>query len=77
MPDVMVREIDASALARLQERAVANGRSLDSELKVILEQAAGQTVTASAKTLAEQMTLRLAGRTHTDSATLLREDRSR
>lgn len=77
MPDVLVREVDESALAKLRERAVANGRSLDSELRVILEQAAGQTVAASAKTLAEQMTLRLAGRTHTDSAALLREDRSR
>ena len=70
MPDLLVREIDASALARLQERAVANGRSLASELKVILEQAAGKTVPPSAKTLAEQMTVRLAGCTHTDCAAL-------
>ena len=37
MPDVLVRDVDESALAKLKARAQANGRSLGAELKRILE----------------------------------------
>jgi hypothetical protein len=77
MPDVLVRDVDEAALARLKQRARGNGRSLGAELKIIIEQAARQVDMATARGLAEQMTRRLAGRPHTDSAELLREDRLR
>ena len=77
MPDVLVRDVDETALARLKERARGNGRSLGAELKIIIEQFARQVDMTTARALAEQMTRRLAGRPHTDSNELLREDRLR
>jgi plasmid stability protein len=77
MPDVLVRDVDESALAKLKARAQGNGRSLGAELKRILEQAAQRADMASARASAEEMSRRLAGRQHTDSAKLLREDRLR
>jgi plasmid stability protein len=75
MPDVLVRDVDESTLARLKEKAKSHGRSLGVELKLILEQAAKQLDMVTARELAEQMSRSLEGRHHTDSAELLREDR--
>ena len=77
MPDVLVRDVDETALARLKERARSHGRSLGVELKIILEQASKQVDMTTARALAERMSRSLEGRTHTDSAELLREDRAR
>jgi plasmid stability protein len=77
MPDILVRDVDDSVLARLNERASGNGRSLEAELKLILEQAARTIDIATARARAEEISRSLAGRTHTDGAELLREDRSR
>jgi plasmid stability protein len=77
MPDLLVRDVDETAVARLKERARLNGRSLGAELKIILEQAAKQVSMTTARALAEQMTRSLEGRTHTESTELLREDRGR
>jgi plasmid stability protein len=77
MPDVLVRDIDESALAKLKARAQANGRSLGAELKRILERSAQRADMTTARAAAEEMSRRLAGRPHTDSAELLREDRLR
>jgi plasmid stability protein len=77
MPDVLVRDVDETALARLKEKAKSNGRSLGVELKFILEQAAKQLDMLTARELAERMSRSLDGRQHTDSAELLREDRDR
>jgi hypothetical protein len=77
MPDVFVRDVDETALARLKERAKGNGRSLGAELRIIIEGAARQVDMATARALAEQMTRRLEGRAHTEGAELLREDRLR
>jgi plasmid stability protein len=76
MPDLLVRDVDEAAVAQLKERARLNGRSLGVELRMILEQAAKQVAMTTARALAEQMTRSLEGRTHTDSAELLREDRA-
>jgi plasmid stability protein len=75
MPDVLVRDVDESALARLKEKAKSHGRSLGAELKLILEQAAKQLDMVTTRELGERMSRRLEGRRHTDSAELLREDR--
>jgi antitoxin FitA len=77
MPDVLVRDVDERALARLKEKAKAHGRSLGVELKFILEQAAKQLDMITAHELAEKMSRSLEGRQHTDSTDLLREDRDR
>ncbi len=78
MPDVLVRDVDEAALAKLKERARGNGRSLGAELKLILEQALADGRHGDRPgPRAEEMSRRLAGRHHTDSAELLREDRLR
>ena len=74
---VLIRDVDKKTLDNLKARAVANRRSLQSELKQILVDAARPTV--DPKLLAEIDALRksLKGRIHTDSVKLLREDRNR
>lgn len=76
MSQVLIRELDAETVQRLKERAGRNGRSLEAELRVILERAAGQDVQRAAA-LASDIRCRLAGRKHSDSATLVSEDRKR
>jgi len=41
MPDVLIRGLDAKVLKRLKARAKQNGRSLQSEARLLLERAAG------------------------------------
>jgi plasmid stability protein len=74
---VLIRDLDKRTLDNLKARAEANRRSLQSELKQILVDAARPTV--DPKLLAEIDALRksLKGRIHTDSVKLLREDRKR
>ena len=76
MPDVLVRGIDAEVLEALKDRAKANGRSLQVELKTILEQAAQMRMIDS-RALAAKIRRSLSKRTHSNSAALLAEDRQR
>ena len=76
MPDILVRDIDPEKLRRLKARAKQNGRSLQSELKLLLEKAAGNSkeeVLAILNTWKE----RFAGRKFSSSVDLIREDRDR
>lgn len=80
MAQVLVRDIDPQVIETLKKRAERNRRSLQRELKVILEQAANATIPiniseflARAKAIRE----RTAGRIKTDSAELIRKDRER
>jgi antitoxin FitA len=76
MPDVLVRGIDDDVLEALKERARTNGRSLQVELKTILEQAA-QTRMIDSRALAAKIRRSLKSGRHSDSAALLAEDRQR
>ena len=76
MAQVLVRGLDAKVVERLKERARGQGRSLEAELRAVLEQAAASDL-AEARDLAARLRRRLVGRKHTDSATLVAEDRSR
>jgi len=76
MSDILVRGLDAEAVKRLKARARRHGRSLQSEAKLLLEQAAG----ASGEEVAAMLDgwkRRFAGRRLADSAKLIREDRDR
>ena len=76
MPDILVRGLTAQAVRRLKARAKQHGRSLQGEAKLLLEQAAG----ADAAEVAEMLgrwKKKFAGRRFSDSANLIREDRSR
>lgn len=76
MAQVLVRDLDDAVVARLKERARERGRSLQAELKALLEREA-RTSRAAALTFAAKMRKQLSGRKHSDSARLLAEDRAR
>jgi antitoxin FitA len=76
MPDVLVRDLSTETLEALKGRAKQNKRSLQVELKWILEQAA-QTTMVDARAAAAKIRRSLSKKVHSDSAVLLREDRGR
>ena len=76
MAQVLVRDLDPEVLEHLKSRARLHGRSLQGELKVILESAAVFSVD-EARAASERWRQRLAGRMKSDSSDLLREDRDR
>jgi len=76
MAQVLVRDLENDVVDKLKERAKSRGRSLEAELRLILEQAAQDSRAAGLLEL-EQIRARLAGRTFSDSLELLREDRAR
>jgi antitoxin FitA len=77
MAEVLVRDLDASVVEKLKARAAANGRSLQAELKAILEEQARQVTKAEARALAARIRRRIGARPQTDSGVLQAEDRDR
>jgi plasmid stability protein len=77
MAQVLVRDLDETTVERLKERARRHGRSLQREAKAILEEAAHAPTMEEARAAAERVRQRFAGRTFSDSAELIREDRER
>jgi antitoxin FitA len=77
MPDISIPDVDDQLLARLQERARQNGRTLPAEVKIILEGAIppAEEIWARVDRLRNQ--LAASGRTFSDSTELVREDRDR
>jgi plasmid stability protein len=73
---VLVRDLDTAVIEKLRERARRNGRSLEAELRLILQQAAGGTTEEVLATV-DRVRAMFAGRTFSDSTELLREDRER
>ena len=76
MAQVLVRDLQAETVSRLKERARRHGRSLQAELKDLLENASRQSG-LDARALADRVRRQLAGRSHSDSAELLAEDLAR
>lgn len=76
MPHILVRDLDEATLKRLKARAKQHGRSLQGEVKVILEQATPLSV-KEAREVAEEWQRQLRGRKFSDSARLIRTDRGR
>ena len=77
MASVLIRDLDPAVVERLKARAEENGRSLQRELKAILEAAAAQATWAEARAAAERVRQMLGGRQFSDSTELVREDRDR
>ena len=77
MAQVLVRDLDAAVVERLKKRAADNGRSLQAELKAILEAQARQVTKAAARALAARIRRRIGARPQTDSGKLQAEDRER
>jgi plasmid stability protein len=77
MAQILVRDLDDALVARLKERARDNHRSLQGEVKAILEEAAAQATDAEVEAILDrwQRHWRQKGKTFSDSAELIREDR--
>ena len=77
MAQILVRDLDEAVVARLKERARDNHRSLQGEVKAILEEAAGQATNAEIEAILDrwQRYWQQQGKTFSDSAELIREDR--
>jgi len=69
MPNILVRDLTPETVKQLKSRAHRNGRSMQSEIKNILEGAAAAESLDSA-VLAARVRRMLVGRGHTDSADL-------
>jgi hypothetical protein len=73
---ILVRDLDQTTIERLKERARLNGRTLQQELKALLECAAAATLTMrETRRLSERWRRRLGGRSFSDGTRLIREDR--
>ena len=76
MAQVLIRDLPPETVSRLKERARGHGRSLQAELKELVETASRQSG-LEARAVADRVRLRLAGRHHSDSVELLAKDRAR
>ncbi len=74
MAELVIKDVDDATLEKLAKQAEAFGRSLQEELRIILNRAAQF---AEVRRSAADMRAKLSGRHHTDSVELQREDRSR
>ncbi|MBW4625001.1 MAG: hypothetical protein KME49_05695 [Brasilonema octagenarum HA4186-MV1] len=83
MAQVLVEDIDPMILGKIEILAKQHGRSLQEELKHILQQAAENEAyhtggdMAKAREAVARAQARYTGRTFSDSAELIREDRQR
>jgi antitoxin FitA len=77
MAQILVRGLDDALVARLKERARENHRSLQGEVKAILEEAAAQATNTEIEAILAkwQRHWEQKGKTFSDSAELIREDR--
>ena len=76
MAQIIVRNSDDSVVERLKNRTRINGRSLEAEVRLILEQSAKVDM-ATAHSMAMEMRRKLKGRKFPDAVELIREDRER
>lgn len=76
MPQLLIRELDDRTVQRLKLRARQHGRSLEAELRTIL-QASADAVQPAPLAALEQVRSLFAGRPFGDSAALIRADRER
>lgn len=77
MPDILIRGVDAQCVKKLKARAKQNGRSLQSEAKLTLEKSVRKLSRDELQVLFEHWDKEFAGRTFSNSADLIREDRDR
>lgn len=75
MGSILVRGLDQKTIERLKERARLNGRSLQEDLKALLEHAAETPTMREARRLSDRWRHRFGGRSMSDSVPLIRDDR--
>jgi len=74
MSQVLVRGLAPQTVGKLRLRAKQSGRSLEAELRLILQEATDK-LTPSQDTTVQEIRALFAGRTFDDSAELIRADR--
>ena len=77
MGQVLLRGLDDAVIERLKQRAEGHHRSLEAELREVLEQVSRQVDVATSRDLADRIRRKLEGHPHSDSTELIREDRER
>jgi len=77
MAQILVRDLDDALVARLKERAKQNHRSLQGEVKAILEETAPLATSAEVEQILEKWRKRWGESMFSDSAELIRELRER
>ncbi len=77
MPNVLVRDVETTVLEKLKNRAARSGRSLQSEVQIILTNAVRKIEPLSELETARKIRESLKIKNQSDSAALLREDRER
>ena len=76
MPQLLIRNLDEATIQNLKDRAKHHNRSLQGEVKLILEECANRP-DESPLAIADRWQGYFAGRSFSDSAELVREDRER
>ena len=76
MAELLIRNLEPEIIKRLKLRAKQHHRSLQGELKYIVEAATKMSIEETRK-VSNTWHKRLLGRSFSDSTTLLREDRKR
>lgn len=76
MPQLLVRDLDEDTIKRLKALAKQQGRSLQRQVKIVLEEAAMLPV-SGVSAIIERWQRRFDGKRFSDSARILREDRRR
>jgi plasmid stability protein len=76
MAQIIVRNLDDAVVERLKAQAKDNNRSLEAEIRRILEQSAKMDM-AQARQIVMEWRKKLQGREFVDSVALIREDRDR
>jgi len=77
MPDILVRGLPTEVIERLKLHAKRNGRSLQTEVKDILERAARMPDHVEIQEAIKRVRTMFRGRRFSDSAVLIRRDRER
>jgi antitoxin FitA len=79
MAQILVRNLVPAVVETLKQRASRAGRSLQSEVRIIIESAANEPVPDPAAFLKkiDALRKRFKGRVFSDSAEMIREDRDR
>jgi len=76
MAKVLIRNLDERTVDKLKARAARNDRSLQAELRMIVERAAEVDV-IDGRALAARIRRKLSDRKHSDSTALIADDRRR
>lgn len=77
MAQILIRDLDEDIVAALKKRAKANHRSLQGEVKALLQEKVGSRSVDAIREELRRFRARLGKKRMSDSGTLIRADRNR